>query len=330
MSSSRRQKRSPVHVCSLSMSPLTAVQRELKDKLDHYSRLSEDERTHDKQLNDEINQLRWVELSMQYNRQTQLQFVLQHLGDKGSNPAFRQAQMRPLFSAWKREVLRQRWHEINEIISNQAYGVRLQKRFDQFANQRTTLAAKNIKNCNFITNKPLLDLINIDDPFENLQSFQTKEAQSAEFYDEGLNYLASSAVKTFSTLPTEETLEENKDKMDEELRQRLIARGLILDDDMPQEKLLSASERAVRSHRQEDIKKKSNALKITIIVVIILIIIIFIAIFISKRNAAEALRIQQEQCYSTYTPTPKPTKTPRPTKTPKYTPTPTPKKAWFW
>ena len=308
------------------MSQLTAIQRELKEKLDHYTSLSEAERTQDKQLNDELNQLRWLELSMSYNRQTQLQFVLHHLGDKGSNPKFRQVQMRPLFSAWKREILRLRWRDVNDIISNQAYGVTLQKRFDQFTNQRTQLTAKNIKNYNFVNNKPILDLIAIDDPFENLNCFQTKEAQSDEFYQQGLNYLASSAVKTFSTLPTEETLDENREQ-NEELRRRLIARGLILDDE-PQEKLLSASERAYMSSQKEDVKKKSNALTITIIIVVLLIICVLIGLYISKMKADEALRIQQEQCYSTITPTPRPTRTPKVKATP--TPTPTPKKGWFW
>ena len=183
-----------------------------------------------------------------------------------------------------------------------------------------------IKNYNFVNNKPILDLIAIDDPFENLNCFQTKEAQSDEFYQQGLNYLASSAVKTFSTLPTEETLDENREQ-NEELRRRLIARGLILDDE-PQEKLLSASERAYMSSQKEDVKKKSNALTITIIIVVLLIICVLIGLYISKMKADEALRIQQEQCYSTITPTPRPTRTPKVKATP--TPTPTPKKGWFW
>lgn len=320
-------KRSPIHVCSLSLSPLYDVQKQLKEKLDRYEQMNSDERTHDKDLNDEINQLRWVDIAMQYNRQIKLQNVLHHLGDKGSNPSLRQVKIRPVFAAWKREVLRQRWEEVVGRTSNQALAARLSKKFETFSNQRSQVAAKSMSNLDLITDKPIIDLLDIDAASIALDSFQTKESQKPENLDQGLNFMASSAVGTFSEIPTAETMEEPKstDGIDDEIKKRLVSRGLSIEEEQPK-KIMSSSERAARNLKREEVKEKSNGLKITIIVVVLLIIGICIAIFISKRSSSE-FKIQQEQCYTaTPTPTPKPTRTPKV----KATPTPTPKKGWFF
>jgi hypothetical protein len=321
-------KRSPIHVCSLSLSPLNEVQNKLKDKLAQYERLNDEERTHDKDLNDEINQLRWVELAMQFNRQTKLQSVLQHLGDKGSNPSLRQVKVRPVFNAWKREILRQRWQEVVGLTSNQALASRLTKRFETFSNQRSQVAAKSITNLNLITDKPIIDLLGIDEACDALDSFQTKESQKQENVDEGFDYIASSAVATITELPTAETFDSEKPKegIDDEIKQRLKSRGLEIEEEEEPKRIMSASERAARNLKREEVKEKSNGLKITIIIVVLLIIGICAFIFISKRSSNE-MKIQQEQCYTaTPTPTPKPTKAPKV----KPTPTPTPKKGWFF
>lgn len=75
------KQRSPIHVCSLSLSNL----KEVKGKLDEINTQFESMDDVEKQKNETIkykrNGLLWVELSMEYNRHVQLQYVLEHLGD---------------------------------------------------------------------------------------------------------------------------------------------------------------------------------------------------------------------------------------------------------
>lgn len=314
-------KRSPIHVCSLSMSALNTSKEDLTHVNTIYDNLSPEEQQSNKEINLKLNKLRWVNLSMEYNRQTQLQYVFQHLGDKGSNPRLRNIRMKPVFAAWKREILRQKWREVSEAINSNSIHKNLDKKFDSFAIQRATLSARSMEGSKLLANPPVLDLLGLDDPLDFIDSFQTKEAQKSEFFLQGIDFLQSSACKTITEIP--ET-EDNDPLGGGDVRSRLKSRGLELDDDQP-EKLISGAERALRQYQDHDVKQKSSGLTKTIIIIVAAIVAIaLIIIFVKGKSVFNAPQLPEE-CLVTNTPKPKPTRAPKNTPTP----TPTPKKGWF-
>ncbi|EAY00735.1 hypothetical protein TVAG_085690 [Trichomonas vaginalis G3] len=128
----------------------------------------------EKQKNETIkykrNGLLWVELSMEYNRHVQLQYVLEHLGDKGSNPKLRKIKMSPVFSWWKREMLRQRWREINETLHYNDVTKKIEAKYSDFANERAEEASKQMNSLQTLQNPPIKDLVSLE-ALSDLNSF---------------------------------------------------------------------------------------------------------------------------------------------------------------
>lgn len=303
------------------MSELNRSKEDLTHVNTMYDELSPEEQKTNTEINRKLNKLRWVNLSMEYNRQTQLQYVFQHLGDKGSNPRLRSVRMKPMFSAWKREILRQKWREVSEAINSENVHKRLDKKFDSFAQQRATLSARNMEKSNVLLNPPVLDLLDMQDQLNFIDSFQTKESQKAEFFSQGIDFLQSSACKTITEIP--ET-EDNDPIGGGDVQSRLRSRGLNLEEDKPQ-KLLSGAERALRQYQDHDLKQKSSGLTKTILIIVAAIVAIALIIFLIKGKSVFNTPSTPAECLVTNTPKPKPTRTPKVTPTP----TPTPKKGWF-
>ncbi|EAY22233.1 hypothetical protein TVAG_094080 [Trichomonas vaginalis G3] len=313
---SKTKGRAPIHVCSLSMSPLTAVQKDMREVEKQYNALTPEQREKDVSMNDKINRLRWVQLSIEYNRQIQLQYVYQHLGDKGNNPRFRQVRMKPLFNAWKREILRQKWLEVRKAVDTKALDQRLTRKFDAFSAQRAELAARSVARCDFLKDPPLKGLIDIADPLAALSAFQTPDSNQTDFYNKGYDFVQSSAVNTISELPTQETNEEPLNN--EEIRQRLKSRGIELPDKIEEappveEEVASvkklSTERSKKDSGSSDSKKgDSKSFIYVILAVVLAVIAVGVVIYITKARAAEARRIAQLKCA---------------------TPTPAPKRGWF-
>lgn len=314
---SKTKGRAPIHVCSLSMSPLTAVQKDMKEVEKQYYALSPEQREKDVAMNDKINRLRWVQLSIEYNRQIQLQYVYQHLGDKGNNPRFRQVRMKPLFKAWKREILRQKWQEVRKAVDTKALDQRLTRKFDAFSAQRAELAARSIARGNYMEDPPLKGLIDFAGPLAALNAFQTPESNQTDFYNKGYDYIQSSAVNTISEIPTTEAGIEDPIG-NEEIKQRLMSRGLKIQDELVEmpdaEEEIKKNQEMQRERAQKkdsgSSDNKSGGSKTFIFILIIVGIAIAAAaafIFIS-RSRAEARRIAELKCQ---------------------TPTPAPKKGWL-
>ena len=149
MSKYSAKGRAPIHVCSLSMSALGNIKKEMRDVDQKYRSLPPQERARDVTLNLTVNRLRWANLALEYNRFTQLQFVYNHLGDKGSSPEMRQVKMRPLFKAWKREVLRQKWQEVREALDSAGIERRFARKKMGFDSQRAELAGRSLSGLKF-------------------------------------------------------------------------------------------------------------------------------------------------------------------------------------
>ena len=326
------ESRGVMHVCSLSMSPLTVVRNDLKTVEEKYNLLSEEERQKDQLLLCHFNRLRWTELSMEYNRYIQLQYVYEHLGDKGEHPKFRQVKMRPLFRAWKREVLRQNWLDIRKGLDAIALNSRMDRKKDSFSAQRSLLAGKSLAKLGFVNQPPLADLVDVMGPLAVLDAFQTPEATNLGFANKQIDYCASTAVRTISEAPTTETVDETEELNVEAVRQRLRKRGLVLQEDIIDgkrkrlaEEARLEQERALAEEQEKEkeaLKERSVLSKITkpttpkqkgimaAVIVIFFIVVALLCFFIYiKYKRYEAYKIAQEAC--------------------KNVPRPTPKKSWF-
>ena len=325
------ESRGVMHVCSLSMSPLTVVRNDLKTVEEKYNLLSEEERQNDQLLLCNFNRLRWTELSMEYNRYIQLQYVYEHLGDKGEHPKFRQVKMRPLFKAWKREVLRQNWLDIRKGIDAIAMNSRLDRKKDSFSAQRSLLAGKSLAKLGFVNQPPLIDLVDVLGPLAALDAFQTPEATNLGFANQQLDYCASTAVRTLSEAPTTETTDETEELNIEDVRQRLRKRGLVLQEDLidgktrrrariqslyseentkEEEKEEAAPEEQVEERgvfskiTKPSTPKQKAILALIIIVIIVLLALLGVYIYIRYKRY-EAFKIAQEACKNVPRPTPR-------------------------
>jgi len=327
--SKRATGSSPIHVCTLTLSPLNVVKQQLEDEEHSFSRLQKSEQTED--MVRKMDRLRWVKLSMSYYRQVQLQNVFQHLGDKGANPKFRAVRMRPLFNQWKREILRQNWEQLRGALDVRSLTKRLEDKKEYFAGQRTELTSRYITNLPKVTNPPLQCLVDIDGPLRELLSFQTPNSNRPGFYNQGYEYCASDAVKTLSEVP--------EDDGQEEWYAGVKSRGLDFEPEpepsvsskksvpssAPPPKVVQppVSQRKVEPSKipESTPQKGSNN---TMMIVLISVIVLIIA-FIVMANISSTPAIPKP----TPTPIPTPTPTPVPTPTPTPIPTQEPAKGFF-
>ena len=320
------RRNSPIHVCSLSTSSLTIIKKQLEEEEAQYSKLSPNNQVDQMR---KLDKLRWVQLSMAYYRQVQLQNVFQHLGDKGNNPRFRAVRMRPLFQQWKREVLRQNWEQLRSSLDLKALRRRLEQKKDFFSSQRTELTSRFVANNPKINNPPLECLIPINGPLKDLLSFQTPNSNRPGFYNKGYDYCASDAVKTLSEVPEDEGQDDWYQK-EESIKSRSIPLNLESDDEIPIESSNNSKQPSVKSISNQkpiekpqekvepiqkqpintEIKKSENNFNLYIIILIGLIFAILIFFILNKSNSIN-------KPISTPIPTPIPTPTPTPIPTPK-------------
>lgn len=270
--------RSPIHVCSLSMSPLTNVRKELARALEELT-THDSEETADPLNNPvtyDVNRLRWVELSIEYNRQVQLQSVFQQLGNKGNSPRFRAVRMKPLFNAWKREILRANWRDVREALDSKALGQRLDNKKEKFAEQRAELTARSFAQKDTVKEPEISGLVNYKHALEILDSFQTPASVRPGFDNQFLDYCASSAVTTISEVPPSTA---DEDWAPGSIKSRGLDGDSLIDDEVP---LKSAAERSATALENQKATNKSNSLKTTIIVVAVLIAIIAVFLILTK------------------------------------------------
>ena len=297
----------PVHVCSLSMSVLKEVKKELREVEEKYRSMTQEEQTTDVYINDKLNRLRWTNLSMEYNRFSQLQYVYNRLGDKGANPRFRQVKMKPLFNAWKREVLRQKWREAREAIDTAGIQKRLSLRKMNFDSQRAQLAAKALSGLDFLNEPPLAGLVELNEDLNNLLSYQSPQSVSLGFFNQGYDFVTTNGVKTFTDIPTSELSADSENNVNEEIRSRLTSRNLSVPE-IEEEKIdakVDDKEKAEKLPEKAEKAAKSAGSNIAVIIILVLLVLIVaVGGYLGYSGKFQELLA---------TPTP----------------TPTPKKGWF-
>lgn len=283
----RRSYRSPIHVCSLSMSVFSRVNQELQEAIDEVS-------THDPEdikdvfenpITEDMNRLQWVKLCMQANRQTQLQYVLHHLGNKSNSPKFRAVRMRPAFHAMRREVLRDNWRQIRDIIDMKALTQRMGKKKDTFASQRAELAARYFSNMERVQNPDLDGLVAVGNLVEAIDCFMTPNSCKPGFHNQFLDYCASSAVKTISEIPLSVEEEDWVDSV-RSVKGLSSPQGSQIDEEDTKEKALV---------EQKFEEKESKGLYIVIFILFVLIAAIAVYLLFGR------IRSNQERiCDSNY------------------------------
>lgn len=313
----------PVHVCSLSMSPLTEAQKDLAAITAKYEKLSPEQRDADEVLNCQINRARWVELAIEYNRNKQLQNVYKHLGDKATNPEFRNFKLRKVIKDWKRELLRSKWQEVAQVINLGKQEKKISEKKDVFTLQRAQLSAKAFATKLPIDQDIFVGILGANQSVEELFSFVTPEAMASTFRNaEELNFMASEACTDISTVPETQEEESNNPEFIEEMKRRIQKKQEEEQKIVEEEKAMQIEaeksfrrralneEYAGRPQDEENTENKNEAQppksNNVIIIAVIAIIVLLIAAFIFFRTRSNATKLV---C--------------------KATPTPKPKKGWF-
>lgn len=173
-----------MHVCSLSLSPMRKIEEALKEA----------ERTQDDELK---NRMLWLQVSMEFNRTKQIQYIFQHLSSKKNSPKFRVIRLNAFWHKWKREALRLDWGFLRDLVDRKSIDLSLEERHEYFNSQRVELAARTFMNRNEIKNPRLCDILNIK-PVESIYSFSTPGSNRPGYYNAGYNYIESAALTTLS------------------------------------------------------------------------------------------------------------------------------------
>lgn len=174
-----------VHACSLSTSALPRIEKSIEEEKDHDNEL----------------RLRWLKVAMKYNIQTQLQFLYKHLGSKEKDPKFRPIKMASFWRQWKRQAKRDDWQNIQEDLRHKISLNQIHYNKIQLDRQRSEIAARN-----FVKN-PLAQFCPLDSLFSQdaakyLYSYQSSASCRPGYFNRGIEFLASSAVRTISEAPT--------------------------------------------------------------------------------------------------------------------------------
>ena len=222
--SRRRQPKKhdrPLHVCSLSLSALKEVERDLEDAQTTIDSLGPEEHFKARGLFLELNRLRWIQLSMQFNQHTQLQYIHQQNSDKSSNPKFRQILMRPLFNFWKEELIRDNWIQLHKSILEKAAEQRIFARADHFQRQRTILTSKHYSMKYDEFDKLTKELLGPIE-FSQIDSFMTPRSANPRFQNLNHNYCSSDALGEWSDISEEEDEEEEEYDINGNIEKREI------------------------------------------------------------------------------------------------------------
>jgi hypothetical protein len=300
-----RSSNPPIHVCSLSMSPLTEAKRNLEVITAKYEMMNPEERTNDEMINNQVNRARWVELAIEYNRNIQIQYVYQHLGDKGTKPEFRQLKIKNALKNWKRELLRLKWKDAANNLNAKSNEKSINKKKENFSFQRSEIAGKSFAYGTSFDPELLNGLLDVDSSIEELFGFQMPQLNTSIPVHDNIEFESSGACTEFSTIPpTEEDESHNQDYVN-----KFKKRFREIGDDKAKtvkgekgRKGKGEQEFAVRKRGIESDKKGKSVVPIIAIISIILLITAFL---FYKFDLMEYITL------------------------PKPTPTPVPKKGWF-
>ena len=185
-----------IHVCSLSTSALPRIQASIDAQTD-----ADDE--------DVKFRLMWLKVAVKINMQTQLQSLYAHLGSKGKDPKFRAIRMNSFWNQWKRQVVRDDLQNIFlDLRHKKALNLIHENRI-MVDRQRSEISARNFVKNPIAQFSPLVSLFN-NKQIAYLYSYENPISCRPGYYNRGIDFLASSAVRTLSEAPP--TWEDNSQK----------------------------------------------------------------------------------------------------------------------
>ena len=192
-----------VHVCSLNTSAIKRIAQQAVEEADAGEKVT-------------AYRLMWLNVAMAFNRQFQMQYILQHLGSKGKSPKFRAVRLGPFWHRWKREVLRSDWATIRENVDRRIIQTDLRDSSRFFESQRIELAARSFQSSSFMKNMPINDILTpraVDAVFP----FATPGSNRPGYFNQGYNYVESTALSTMSDISDSETETQELDPWDRPL-----------------------------------------------------------------------------------------------------------------
>jgi hypothetical protein len=174
-----------IHVCSLSTSALPRIEKSIKETEDAHNKL----------------RLKWLNVAMKYNMQTQLQSLYTHLGSKEKHPKFRAIRMRTFWRQWKRQTTRDDWHNIFEDLRHKNVLNQIHFNKVMMDRQRSEIAARNFVNNPLAQFSPIEALFT-NKPVNYLYLYENSAACRPGLANQEIDFLTSSAVRTLSEAPT--------------------------------------------------------------------------------------------------------------------------------
>ena len=195
-----------VHVCSLNTSWLKRIAKQAVEEADAGEKVT-------------AYRLMWLNVAMAFNRQVQMQYILKNLGSKGKSPKFRAIRMGTFWHRWKREVLRGDWATLRECVDMRVIQSDLRDSSRFFESQRIELAARAFQNSPFLKNMPISDILT-PRPVDNVYAFTTPGSNRPGYYNQGYNYVESTALSTMSDVSDSETETQELDPWDRPLEEQ--------------------------------------------------------------------------------------------------------------
>ena len=195
-----------VHVCSLNTSWLKRIAKQAVEEADAGEKVT-------------AYRLMWLNVAMAFNRQVQMQYILKNLGSKGKSPKFRAIRMGTFWHKWKREVLRTDWATLRECVDMRVIQSDLRDSSRFFESQRIELAARAFQNSPFLKNMPISDILT-PRPVDNVFAFTTPGSNRPGYYNQGYNYVESTALSTMSDVSDSETETQELDPWDRPLEEQ--------------------------------------------------------------------------------------------------------------
>ncbi|EAY17543.1 hypothetical protein TVAG_453710 [Trichomonas vaginalis G3] len=186
-----------VHVCSLSTSALSRIQKNIDN-------LSSDDKK------DIKHRLMWLKVAIKYNIQEQTQYIYNHCGMKGKDPKFRAIRMAPFYHQWKRQCTRDDWNDLLVRLTHKNALVSIRETMGELHRGRSEIAARNFAKSSVANFCPLISLISSknDDncdlamkKLDNLISYENPITCRPGYNNRGIEFLATDAVRTLSTVP---------------------------------------------------------------------------------------------------------------------------------
>lgn len=243
--------RRPVHACSLSISVIKRINDQLEEEKNNGDP-------------DTLRRLKWLEVAMVYNRQLQLKYIYETLGNKGNAPEFRAVRMSQFWHQWKRESLRSDWAILRQCVDRRMATREINDKSNFLESQRIELAARHFLGLDKVKKMPTDEIINIK-PLEPVYSFVTPKAILPGFYNQVVDLAESTQVTTMSrdiegiSTTTTSTMDSDDDgkTLAERFKELAAERGFVDDENQFETLSTTATTESESEVQKRDVKERN-------------------------------------------------------------------------